>query len=216
MKLTPCLPSYCTFGCRTKMKCLPKGGNLRHLWGRVCADCQVIWLIDYEARGCYSNHPISCPLRARPSTNLDSFLLQAAHAPVLLNAYLHLQASKCHKIRCHSCSHISWQLLSCKYNWQPEVSLPIPSFPKLKPTTFRRTEIFFITSSLRHHYPSEFLLHHLWKLTALIPLPRPLTKQGQGHLVCDVLDSFFILSPFLGMKTPLFHGNDSHFCLHGV
>lgn len=61
---------------------------------------------------------------------------------------------------------MSWQLLPCKYKWQPEVSLPIPSFPTLEPITFRRTERFFITSFLCHYYPSEFLLHHLEKLNS--------------------------------------------------
>lgn len=61
--------------------------------GRVCADCQVVWLIDYEARVCHCNYLISCPFGARHSTNLDPFLLQAAHASVLLDVFRHLNAT---------------------------------------------------------------------------------------------------------------------------
>lgn len=61
--------------------------------GRVCADCQVVWLIDYKARVCHCNYLISCPSGAGCSTNLDPFLLQAAHASVLLDAFRHLNAT---------------------------------------------------------------------------------------------------------------------------
>lgn len=60
---------------------------------RVCADCQVLWLIDYEARVCHCNYLISSPFGARHSTNLDPFLLQAAHASALLDVFRHLNAT---------------------------------------------------------------------------------------------------------------------------
>lgn len=51
---------------------------------------------------------------------------------------------------------------------------------------------------------------------ALMPVPCLLTKKEWGHLVCDMLESLFNPSLFLGMKTSHLCGNESHFCLHGV
>lgn len=163
--------------------------------------------------GATINQLISCPLRSRPRTSLDLVLFHASHSSVLVDAYLHLQVSKHHQIRCHSCFHVSWQLLPCKHNWHCEVFLPFLFFQSynLKPLGGLKSPPSYATTKL-----SEFSCNHFGKLTTLMSPPRSLTEEWQGHLVYNMLQSPLIFSQYQGLKNTLFQGKESHFCIHSV
>lgn len=161
MKFTLCLPNYFSFGHRTKIKFVncPRMG----IWGSNEVRREGLCRLPGGLTDTLWGQSVP-PLLS----DLMSFWSQAKHKPGSISALSStclspawcLQTSKCHNISCHSCCHLSWQLFPCKYNWQTKVSLPIPSFPKFKPKTFRSTEGFFH----HHYYPSEFPLHRLGKL----------------------------------------------------
>lgn len=108
---------------------------------------------------CHCNYLISCPFGARRSTNLDPFLLQAAHASVLLDGFRHLNAT------------ISGVTPALTYHGNFLAS--ITGSPRsLLPSQLSKTQTENLQEDWKifhhHYYPSEFPLHHFRKLNGFV------------------------------------------------